>query len=202
MRGIRLSPLVKAAVTSATVMSAGDIISQSIRFSSREKLLSYPDKRNCLKLLTSLYYQIDFRQTARFGLVGLTLHGPYFHVAFRWLDATFPPLPGKGVTLPLALKKTLLGQITVFPTYLVSFFTYMGVLEGLSFRECIIKVQKAVPSTFLYGSSWIGINIINFLYVKPQWRVLYINVAGLFWNTFLSLQNATRGHVEHNVAPR
>lgn len=35
--------------------------------------------------------RVDWRQTARFGAVGLTLHGPFFYNGFRWLDARFGP---------------------------------------------------------------------------------------------------------------
>lgn len=33
--------------------------------------------------------RLNWRQSARFGLVGLTLHGPFFYSGFRWLDSRF-----------------------------------------------------------------------------------------------------------------
>lgn len=35
--------------------------------------------------------RLDARQTARFALVGATLHGPFFYQGFKWLDATLGP---------------------------------------------------------------------------------------------------------------
>lgn len=32
---------------------------------------------------------LDLQRTARFSLVGLTLHGPFFYNGFRFLDSTF-----------------------------------------------------------------------------------------------------------------
>ena len=193
----RLSPVLKAALTSATIMSAGDLFCQGLRLSLGSKR-----EGGTKPSIKTLLPKIDLDETMRFGLVGLSLHGPFFYSAFRWLDSTFPPRPGAAPTFRLALTKTLIGQVTVFPVYLVSFFTYMGFLEGLNVRECSEKVRRVVPSTFLYGTSWIGINLFNFWFVKPKWRVLYINIAGLFWNTVLAMQNATRGHVEHEIINR
>jgi hypothetical protein len=40
---------------------------------------------------------------------------------------------------------------------------------------------------------WPPLQLINFTFVPLQYRVLYVNVANLFWNTFLSLQ-ANKSH--------
>ncbi len=39
-----------------------------------------------------------------------------------------------------ALTKTALGQVTLFPVYSATFFTYMGLLEGLSPR-CVAAAE-------------------------------------------------------------
>lgn len=180
LRGWR--PLIKSALTSGTVMSAGDFLCQAIRSRAAGNEIT-----------------IDYRQTARFGLVGLTLHGPLFHNYFRFLDRRF----GQSSTVGQAALKTAVGQVTIFPFYVTSFFTYMGLLESLSLSECAEKVKKATPQTFAAGCAfWPIVNVFNFLYVAPAGRVMYVNVAGLFWNIWLSYENGTQGKVEHKVQHR
>jgi protein Mpv17 len=118
-RAFLARPVVRAALTSATVMAAGDALCQALRANAAGRPLS----------LSTL----DAASSARFGLVGLTLHGPYFLRAFRWLDA-LPVARLGGGRLQQAALRTLAGQTTVFPVYLVAFFTEMGLLEGLSAR--------------------------------------------------------------------
>lgn len=169
-------PIFRAALTSASVMAAGDAICQAIRCRAAQHDIS-----------------INLKQTARFGLIGLTLHGPYFYQSFRWLDKTL----GQSSTFKQAALKTALGQVTIFPVYVVSFFTYMGLLEGLSLEQCREKVIKAAPPTLLTGTAfWPVVNIFNFMYVPAVHRVLYVNAAGLFWNAWLSYENTTKGHIE------
>lgn len=33
---------------------------------------------------------------------------------------------------------------------------------------------------------WVPVNVLNFAVVPPAGRVLYVNAAGLLWNTYLS----------------
>ena len=37
---------------------------------------------------------------------------------------------------------------------------------------------------------WPAANMVNFMYCPPKHRVLFLNGGGLFWNAFLSYQNA------------
>lgn len=136
--------------------------------------------------------RVNWQQTARFGIVGLTLHGPYFYNAYRWLDTRF----GTAATLQKALVKTAAGQVTVFPVYIASFFGYMGLLEGLSPAQCVSKVQQAMAPTFMTGCLfWPVANTVNFMVVPPTGRVLFANGAGLIWNSWLSFENSTKGAV-------
>lgn len=171
----RWRPVAQAALTSGTLMACGDLLSQSIRRHNREK-----------------EGRINYRQTANFAIVGLTLHGPYFYAAFSWLDRAFPSR-----TISQAAIKTLIGQVSVFPVYVAVFFTYIGLLEGKSFSQCAEKTYQLLPGTFLNGSIyWPIVNMFNFLYVPSAGRVAYVNAAGLIWNAYLSWQNSRANQVE------
>ena len=47
------------------------------------------------------------------------------------------------------------------------------------------------PCTCCPGSVfWPAVNVANFMWCPPKYRVLYVNVCGLFWNTYLSWVNS------------
>lgn len=169
-------PLVRAALTSGSVMTLGDIFCQSIVRGSTDV------EKN------------DWSRTGRFGLVGLTLHGPYFLKAFQWLDGKMPPPPKPRFSV--AVRKSLFGQVTIFPVYVTAFNLYMGSLEGKSPRQCLKKLQDAFVPIFVAGSFfWVSANLVNFSFVPPTGtnRVKFVAGAGLLWNCFLSYFNATYG---------
>lgn len=58
----KLGPLPRAALTSGTVMALGDAACQAIVQQRRKQPI-----------------QIDLARVARFGVIGLTLHGPFFY---------------------------------------------------------------------------------------------------------------------------
>lgn len=105
---------------------------------------------------------------------------------FQWLDTTF----GSSRQLKTALLKSTIGQVTLFPVYLTAMFFYLGKLEGLSTSDCIDKVKQGLPTTILAGSLlWPAVNVVNFMYVPVQSRVLYMNATGCVWNAYLSHRN-------------
>jgi protein Mpv17 len=173
-------PTLKAALTSGIVMTAGDALCQVIRNHNNSPPL----------YISSSNPSWQWQQSLRFGIIGLTLHGPFFFRGFRWLDTTF----GSSPTLKSAIIKVAIGQLTLFPTYLASFTIYMGLLEGLSLQQCQEKLKRTFADTYIAGSVfWPTANMFNFLLLPPTARVVFINGAGLFWNAYLSFVNSTAG---------
>ena len=44
--------------------------------------------------------------------------------------------------------------------------------------------------TYATGSAfWPAVNLVNFRFLEPSQRVLYVNAAGLLWNVYLSYAN-------------
>ncbi|KAG2498721.1 hypothetical protein HYH03_003461 [Edaphochlamys debaryana] len=176
----RLPPVPRAALTSCVVMSTGDVVCQAIQ--RRGKPGAWSDMR-----------QHDWSRTARFGLIGLTLHGPYFLWGFRMIDNKFGP----ATNLLTAAKKTAFGQVTLFPVYVAVFYTYVTLLEtwsgdlGRSAQAVQDKLRQVFVPTYMTGSVfWPIANIFNFTMVPPTNRVLYVNCAGLIWNAILSAYNS------------
>ena len=115
---------------------------------------------------------VDWDRMKRFGLVGATLHGPFylsgFHVADRivgivsWVSQlrrfdvflALDRMKGRIMSNAFAkvFAKTAIMQFSFFPIYLVIFFQYMGVLEGLTWREAYEKkVKPCVPISYWTG---------------------------------------------------
>ena len=91
-----------------------------------------------------------------------------------------------------ALKKTALGQVTIFPTYIIAFFSYVSLLEGKTMKQAVQKVRdKFWPAIATGTVFWPAANMLNFTMVPPQQRVLYVGLMGLVWNSYLSWQNSS-----------
>ncbi len=169
----KLPPLLKAALTSGSIMSAGDVLFQAVRCKQANQEIS-----------------INIEEAGRMALIGFTLHGPLVYSTFRWMGKATNGA-STNATFRNALKYAAIGHVTFFPMFNTAFFTYMGLLEGLTLEECKDKVIKVVPPTIAVGTAfWPAVSVVNFMYVPPAARLLFVNGAGLFWNAWLSYENA------------
>lgn len=129
-------------------------------------------------------------RTLRWTAIGLTMHGPYFLAGFAMLDKQF----GAATSLRVVATKTAVGQLVVFPPYLVAFFGAMGYMEG--HPKIAEKIQTQVPKTFMAGCVyWPIANFVNFSFVSPTMRVPYLACAGGVWNVYLSWTNSKANEI-------
>lgn len=178
---------IKAGLQSASIMSIADISTQVVI--EGRAVTIYNDENitsNNPSGVNSESYRYDPKRTLRWAMIGLTLHGPYFFYSFSKLDRIF----GASTSLSVAAKKTIFGQLVVFPPYLTALFTYMGMLEGMKRDDIASKVQDRVPKAFMSGCIfWPFANLINFSFVDIRWRVVYLAGVGGLWNGYLSFLN-------------
>ena len=187
LRAMLKTPVAKAAVTSGTVMLVGDVTCQALQ--GRKSSPHAHQGQSSWSLRTN-----DWARSARFGLVGLTLHGPFFLHGFRWLDTALTPRIGTAVSLRTSIMKAFAGNVTIFPVYVTGFFAYMGALEGLDAKGIGHKLQNSFVPTYKSGFTfWIFANIANFQYVPAASRVYYVSFCGLLWNAYLSWANQRYG---------
>ena len=151
-------PILKASLTSCTLYVLGDVINQQFI----EKSLDW-----------------NVSRTMRFGLTGACLHGPWFYMGFKQLDTL---LPSK--TLKVAIYKSLLGQIGLFAPFVGFFLTFTALVERKDVWKYVKERYWDINRTGLYV--WPLANIINFMFISSLYRVAYVNVVGLGWNTYLS----------------
>jgi len=67
------------------------------------------------------------------------------------------------------------------------FFSYLGLTEGKSPEQIVTKIKTSLK-TAVTGSwaVWVPAHTINFRFVPPAQRLLYINSIQIGYNIFLS----------------
>ena len=193
-----LRSVAKAGIQSASIMTIADIGTQLVvenrSFITHEEkgICKDTHQASCVTATSSSSSSIDYDpiRTLRWTIVGLTLHGPYFFLAFGKLDRLFST-----PTFANAFKKTAITQLTIFPPYLVALFSFLNVLERhgsdgkktSNNNDIIPKVQQAFKVGCIF---WPIANSINFSFISPQRRIPYLATVGGIWNGYLSYMNA------------
>lgn len=159
---LEAQPLLTKALTSLTGFSLGDILAQ--------KFIEPADK------------EFDYMRTLRLGSFGFLVHGTGGHYFYGWLDRTMP-----GTAATTVVKKVVIDQTMVNPVFGCIFFGYLNFTEGKSWDQYVEKI-KADLQTAVVGSwtVWVPAHTINFRFVPPSQRILYINTIQIFYNVFLS----------------
>mmetsp|Transcript_19658 Transcript_19658/g.33216 ORF Transcript_19658/g.33216 Transcript_19658/m.33216 type:complete len:200 (-) Transcript_19658:115-714(-) len=155
------NPILTKALTSFTGFTVGDALAQN-----------FVEKKE----------KYDFARTARLASFGFLVHGPTGHFFYGALDGKFP-----GTTPITVATKVLIDQTVWNPIFGVMFFSYLGICEGKTFKQIQEKL-RADLSTAVMGSwaVWVPAHTLNFAFVPPNQRLLYINTIQIGYNIFLS----------------
>nr|XP_022318927.1 mpv17-like protein 2 [Crassostrea virginica] len=154
-------------VTTGGLLAAGDAITQNLEIAmNKEGTQKY-----------------SLQRTKRMLAVGLAL-GPFGHLWYSKLVDRL--VPGVAST-QTALKKILADQIVAGPFFCSAFFFGMALLEGKGVNGASEEVkEKFLPVYMIDWCFWPPAQFINFRFLPMEFRVIYVAVLTLCWNTFLS----------------
>ncbi|GMT04729.1 hypothetical protein PENTCL1PPCAC_26903, partial [Pristionchus entomophagus] len=153
-------------VTSCTMLCAGDALQQAISYNEGTEL--------------------DGMRTARMTAMGLIL-GPMTHGWYKFLDG----YPFRGSPSIIAIKK-IVCDVAVAPAFSSTTITGIVLLEGKSVSVAMGEYRQKFWHLFLLDLSvWPPVQFLNFFFLPPSFRVLYVNCVVLAYNCCLS-------YIKHN----
>ncbi|KAJ6637120.1 Mpv17-like protein 2 [Pseudolycoriella hygida] len=151
-------------MTSGLLMVVGDLISQEIEFRKG-----------------TLAERYDWKRTGNMFIVG-SARGPLFHYFYGWLDKTIRIVTIRNVTKKIILDQTIMSPITIF-----AFFYPAGWLEGQSTKTINDELKEKFLKTYAMDwCVWPPAQFLNFFYIDPRFRVLYVNLVTIVYNICLS----------------
>lgn len=174
---LRQRPVLTKSITAAAVGTAGDGVAQSLE-------LRYRDKSN--------RGQFDVRRTLVFASFAGLIGAPISHFWYLYLGRKFP-----GRTVRTISSRVALDQLAMAPLMLPLTLFYLdygsrrfahGEKQVSLVKESVQTAYRAtLPTLMANWTLWPFAQVVNFIFVPPEFQVLFVNVIGLGWNTYLSL---------------
>ncbi|CAH1232791.1 peroxisomal membrane protein 2-like [Branchiostoma lanceolatum] len=162
---LRRKPIITKAITSGLVSALGNILSQ--------KIVSYRAGKPA---------PIEWLGVLRYSAVGTFVTAPCAHFFHRWLERTIPPDKEYA-----SLKRLLADRILFAPPLIFVFFLVMNALEGESLAVFKMKIKEVYWTTLkMNWKVWTVFMFININYVPVQYRVLFVSMVALLWQTILA----------------
>lgn len=157
-------------VSSGVLMVLGDVAAQRIE-----------------KLRHGVEHQgYDWKRLGDMTLVGIS-QGPLHHYLYQWMDRRLP-----GMDVKTVLQKIGIDQFIISPIFIVTYLYSAGLLEGNSVERCTDELREKYWT--IYAADWLvwpPTQFINFYFINPKYRVLYINAITMLYNVFLC-------YIKHN----
>ncbi|KAJ1430954.1 hypothetical protein B484DRAFT_448619 [Ochromonadaceae sp. CCMP2298] len=141
---------------------------------------------------------IDFRRVAVFTSVCGFYIAPVIDLWFQWLNTlAFPAVLGEtGKVLTTLFIDQTLGAVTINAGFFLAFELAQRLIPGkgqkIDNENSILQSGAQQVRAYLWPTLkgswcwWPFVNYVNFKYIPLQNRLVFSNLAAVFWNMFLS----------------
>lgn len=117
-------------------------------------------------------------------LIGLILKGPYFHYVFKIIERLFENSDKRNIST--VLKKMAVAQGIFSPVFLFMYLTVLACLRGEKLSDAVARIRRSFLSILKVNYCfWPLVDLTNFSFIPPAYRVLYSNIAGMLWVIYL-----------------
>lgn len=175
-------PLKTKALTSSVITALSDV---GLQFYEQSSSKQTPLKAGQLAPTGSFaaQTQVNWSRTSTLAAVGLFYSGPVNHVWFATLERLVRIRHRAG---QVGIK-LFLDQVVFVPSVISGYMTVRGLFEGRSLLDIGTQLQLRLKECTLAAYQyWPFVNALSFSVVPVMYRVLFGNVAALFWNARLS----------------
>ncbi|KAJ6647104.1 Mpv17-like protein [Pseudolycoriella hygida] len=155
------------------------LISNSLIYGSLYVGAEFSQQFITRRLLTEEKSDIDKPTLVRYAVMGTFAYSPILYNWYKWLDRTLP-----GTSKVIIVKKLVLDQFGLTPVLLVIFFTGMSIMERKTdvLEECREKFLPTFARSCLF---WLPAQSMNFLFIPPRFRVIYVGTCSFIWVNIL-----------------
>ncbi|XP_025110402.1 mpv17-like protein 2 [Pomacea canaliculata] len=137
----------------------------------------------------------DFQRSGRMFIIGLML-GPFNHFWYKMLDKYII-----GTGIKMVTKKIAADQAVAGPFFCTTFLIASGLLEGKPLKECFAEWKAKFITIYIADwCVWPPAQMINFYFLPTEFRVVYVSMVTLCWNSFLSYIKHKDIHLEEKKA--
>nr|XP_022909419.1 protein Mpv17 isoform X2 [Onthophagus taurus] len=159
----KIKPFLRPAIQTAILMSAGDIIAQTVIY-----------KRS--------FNEIDLRRTRQFACLGFFLVGPSSIIWYTVLSKLVSAKDPKA-----ALKKVFFDQCCFAPCSMVVCLFTLGLIQGKTVDDTIAGIKKNYFDILMTNYKLFPlVQLVNFYFVPLKHQVLLVQSVALIFNTYLS----------------
>jgi hypothetical protein len=198
-------PLYTKSVTAAIIGLLGDAFAQWMEEAIRNR-----NTKTTTKVATATSTtKFDSRRCWANSLDNLLISGPILHYAYNALELLLPVASATTGTAAniAALTQVLLDDFIFGAFFVVVTFVTTGLVEGYSVREVAGQIQRDLGPTVRAG--WVTslfcmpMEFTIIRYFPLSFRVLGMNIIGIFWGamiSYMSHRNRHSGHEEEDSA--
>ena len=159
-------------------------LTQFILFGTSDLICQLFEKRSCVK------YKFDLTRIFKQAIFGFVF-APYCHFHFcKVIPFLFPAIHGQ-YSKHLIFKRMIYDQTIHAGFFTLVFYYYMGIMKGRKYNEIKEEIRiKFYPTMIDNWKVWPLAMLINYKYIPLMYSLLYTNIIGIFWLTYMSyLQN-------------